>query len=130
MIRSALTRFLRSRDGGGTIEAVVWLPLFVALMILAFDITITFYSLNRMWDAARYSARMVSTGQLNAEEARDYALGKLPGHADFDIQIDDSDRDTVTVNIGSSNISPVAGFFIEFSPGALSASYVMRREGF
>lgn len=123
-------RIAADRNGSATIEFVIWFPVFVSIFLVAFDLSLTFYSMGRMWDAARYTARGLSTGQIGAEEARSYAEAMLPGHATYVIDVDETAPMDVTVSITSEDISPSAGFLLDFAPGALTASYVMRRELF
>ena len=123
-------RFARNRDGSATIEFVIWFPVFISIFLVAFDLSLTFYSMGRMWDAARYTARSLSTGQIEASEARSYAEAMLPGHATYVVAVDETEPLDVIVSITSEDISPSAGFIVDFAPGALTASFVMRRELF
>lgn len=119
----------RNNDGVGSIEFVVWTPLFLALITLAFDIAITYYNYSRMWDAARYTARSAATGSISAEDAVDMASYALPAVGDYLIDLQQSEE-MVVVAITGSGLSPAFGFIELFSPDDLTATLTMRRENF
>lgn len=119
--------FRRNEDGAVAIEAVVWTPAILAIILLAFDIGITFFGFTRMWEAARLTARAAAVRNLTPAEAETYARSILPGNATFTVNVDDSDPDNIVVSITGSNLSPFFGFVELFTPQDVSAWYAMEK---
>ncbi len=56
--------FFRGEDGGTTVEAVLWMPFFVALMALIVDASMLFNSQAQMLRFVQDANRAYSTGQI------------------------------------------------------------------
>jgi len=124
---AGLRRFRRDDEGSFALEAAIWVPAAMALLLAATDISVTFFSYARMWDVARDTARRAATGQLATGEVEGYALGRLNDAWNCRVAVDD-DREDVMVTIASTDLGPVFGLLDMFAPGALSASLTMRKE--
>ena len=57
--------FLRGEDGSTTVEAVLWMPFFVALMALIVDASMLFNSQAQMLRFVQDANRAYSTGQID-----------------------------------------------------------------
>ena len=66
-------RFRRSEDGGVTIEFVLWMPLLVAFLFFATDVTLAFMRQSHLWQVSRDTARIVSRYGMDEVEAELYA---------------------------------------------------------
>ena len=128
--RRRAAAFRKDASGLSTIEFVVWTPLFLALIMLAFDIAIVFHSHSRMYDVARFVARDVAQGELSFGEAETYAISQLPGHANFTVTVTEPQDNVILVTINGSNVSPVFGFIDEFGLSDLTTRFAMRKEDF
>jgi Flp pilus assembly protein TadG len=78
--KSRLERFCRSSYGGATIEAVLWMPIFVAILGLVADASIAF---NRQALALRVvqdANRSMSVGRFTTEQqAEDFIVQRVRG---------------------------------------------------
>lgn len=66
-------RFRRAEDGGVTIEFVLWMPLLVAFLFFAVDVTLAFMRQSHLWQVSRDTARIVSRYGMDEAEAELYA---------------------------------------------------------
>ena len=55
-----LRTFGKKEDGSVTIEFVLWLPLLMALVLMATDASVAFMRQSHMWQVSRDTARIVS----------------------------------------------------------------------
>lgn len=129
-----LRSFLRCEAGAITLDFVIWVPVFCAILAFAADVSLTFYGYSRMWDVARDTGRRVATGQFDATEGQVYALQQLPLTSSFTVDIDDSSTDDIVVTISTQGMGLVFGNAFwgamdVFSETSLSATYTMRKEG-
>lgn len=60
----ALRRFSRSDEGTSTVEAVLWIPMFVVMFVLIADASLLFNSQAQMLRIVQDANRAYSTGQL------------------------------------------------------------------
>lgn len=65
--------FLAEEHGGVTVEFVLWLPVFAALIAGAVDISLAFMNQSNYWNVARDTARLVSRHALTSAQAVTYA---------------------------------------------------------
>lgn len=73
-----LRAFLCDDHGAVTVEFVLWLPIIVALLVIAIDATTLYVTHTEMWNVARDTARRMVTGKLRTEaEAEEYALNAV-----------------------------------------------------
>lgn len=125
-----MTRLGKDESGLSTIEFVVWTPLFMALILFAFDVAIVFHSHSRMYDVARYVARKVAQGDLDFAEAQVYAQSQLPANGTYTVQIAGPQTDVIVVTIDGENVSPVFGAFDLYALSDLHTRFAMRKEDF
>lgn len=74
--RVALRRFARRSDGGITVEFVLWLPIFMAILMLCADSSLLFMRQSNLWSVSRDTARIVSRHGLDSVAAENYARGE------------------------------------------------------
>jgi Flp pilus assembly protein TadG len=64
-----MRRAAASEDGGATVEAVLWIPLFLALLAVIADASLLFHRQAQMLRAVQDANRAFSTGQLDSTGA-------------------------------------------------------------
>lgn len=73
-------RFLRDDRGAATVEAVLWLPVFIAFLALMVDTALMFGSQSRALRVVQDANRTLSVGRFTTpEETQDYVRGQLLG---------------------------------------------------
>ena len=69
-----LAAFLRDERGSYTIEFCLWIPMFLVFLAATVDASLLYLTHNNMWNAARDTARRVSTGEIDSKEEAYEAL--------------------------------------------------------
>lgn len=70
--------FVRSESGAATVEAVLWLPMFVMIVALLADVTMMFYGQSRILRVAQDANRNFSVGRLTTtDETASFAVTRL-----------------------------------------------------
>ncbi|WP_160314424.1 TadE/TadG family type IV pilus assembly protein [Candidatus Rhodobacter oscarellae] len=129
MLRTKRNYFSEGEAGGITIEYVLWLPFFLALILFFVDVSLTMSAHARMYDAARDAARAIVTGKSTASEASADAISLLQGAGSFIVNVDSSASDRVVVFVTGDNVGINGSPFDIFRAPTLQARYVMRKEG-
>lgn len=96
-----LRAFGAERDGTVTVEFVIWLPVFLALILLTADISLAFMRQSNFWTVSRDTARIVARHGLNPVAAEHYAarLAAFGNYTpDVSVKVDQL-ASTVTVTI-------------------------------
>lgn len=126
-----LSGFLECDRGSASMEAVIWIPVFLTMIISVTDVSFLFTTHTQMWHAARETARSMSLGEITtATQAQEYATARLPGHATFTVspQYDfDSNHVAVTIDVGYGDAS-VFGIFENLLPLDMGSTVIMRKE--
>ena len=65
--KTLLGEFHRREDGGATVEAVLWVPVFVAILCLVVDASLVFFGQNQAYRAVQNGNRNLSIGRLETE---------------------------------------------------------------
>jgi hypothetical protein len=122
--------FRRSEDGTAAAELVAVFPIFILVLGLGVDLTMTYMHMNRMWDVARDTARRVSVGDMTILEAETYAAGRLPASTGAIVDIKETDETDISVNISATggNLT-IFGYFLPFEQSTRVVEIVMRKEG-
>ncbi|GGA24645.1 TadE/TadG family type IV pilus assembly protein [Neptunicoccus cionae] len=68
-----IKRTRHNEDGGVSVEFMLWVPVFVALMTGAVDVGTIFAYKTNYWGVARDTARQVARHAMSASEAEAYA---------------------------------------------------------
>lgn len=76
MSRKKAGLFRRKEDGGVTIEFVLWMPVLVAFLFFATDVTLAFMRQSHMWQVSRDTARIVSRYGMDELQAEAYAAAQ------------------------------------------------------
>jgi len=73
-----VTRFARATDGAATIEAVLWLPMFVMIVALLADVSMMFHGQTKMLRIAQDANRNMSVGRLTTTgETENFVLTRM-----------------------------------------------------
>ena len=100
--------FPRDEDGSTTIEFVLWLPLLVALLLFATDVTLAFMRQSHAWQVSRETARIVSRHGMDEAAAEAFAREKGTtgaGVPEVDVSFDGMDV-VVTMSLDASALTP------------------------
>lgn len=121
--------FCKDKDGSMSIEFVLWFPFFLALQGLIADSSLAFLNVNRMYDAARDTARRAAIGDLTSAQAVNFATNSLPDFIAPTITVDDSHATDLVINITApiANLS-FFGYFDGLSLGNINISHTVRKE--
>ena len=72
------TDFRKDERGSATLEAVLWLPVFISFMVLAADASFIFFGQNQAYRVVQDANRNLSIGRLQSEEeVVDYVVERL-----------------------------------------------------
>ena len=70
--------FRKDERGSATLEAVLWLPVFISFMVLAADASFIFFGQNQAYRVVQDANRNLSIGRLQSEEeVVDYVVERL-----------------------------------------------------
>lgn len=73
-------RFRKGDDGSATIEAVLWLPLFVTFFVMIADVSFVFHRQTQILSVVQDGNRALSVGRLaGVQELDNYLVGRLRG---------------------------------------------------
>ena len=71
-------RWIKDEDGSATIEAILWIPFYFALMLFVMNAGLIFYGQSQMMRIVQDGNRAFSIGRLeNVEETQDFILERL-----------------------------------------------------
>lgn len=103
-----LGSFRRDEEGSVTIEFVLWVPLLLAFLLFATDVTLAFMRQSHAWQVSRETARIVSRYGMDEAAAEAYALengtmgSSIPA---VDVTIGAMDV-IVTMSLPTSSLTP------------------------
>ena len=127
---ATIHRFGKDEDGAVTVASVLWLPFFVVVLTMVFDISMIFYGQARAHEIAEDVNRSLSIGHISTySEAETMALksiAKLSPNATASTSSEDYMIRTV-VRIPSSDLATV-GFFSSLTKFEVTAVAQMVRE--
>lgn len=109
-----IDRFRRDERGSQSIEFVLWVPVFVALLTIVIDATTLYDTHSEMWNVARDTARRMVTGLITSEQAaKDYAANEIsvlnyPFQVDAKYDQSTGAEVTILLKVGDTSI---IGFF-------------------
>ena len=133
-MRGILT-FLRDDRGSQTIEVVLWIPIFVALLVIVIDASMLYLTQTEMWNVARDTARRVTTGKFETTtDAENYANQQLHLYSNnnglYTVNVTDGAVVQVVISVGAGDVSFAGLRYLGFTifGGAISARVVMRPE--
>ena len=125
-----VAQFLRDDHGSATIEFVLWVPIFVAILVAATDATVLHLHHTEMWNVSRDVARRVAVGDMTEADAVN-AVGNemfLYSRA-YTVWTSDPTELDVKIMIRTSVAdASVFGFFKPVLGRYLTAMVTMRRE--
>jgi Flp pilus assembly protein TadG len=100
-VRQRYLRFAKGADGSTTVEFVLWVPVFLAFMLLVADVSIAFMRQASLLDVSREAAQFVARHALDAPAAEHLAANRARiGDNAPAVNVDiDAMAHTVTVTI-------------------------------
>lgn len=102
-------RFLRREDGTASVEAVLWMPLFIALFGLIVDTSLIFYGQSKVLRVVQDGNRNLSIGRLDSEASTEtYITNELAAL-------------NVTANVDSTITAGVVRTDVSFGAAQLQA---------
>ena len=127
--------FLRDDRGSQTIEIVLWIPIFVALLVIITDASMLYLTQTEMWNVARDTARRMTTTNLQTvAEAEDYANSQLNLYTNnsglYSVDVSYDPVVQVVISVGAGDISFTGFRYLDFTilGGPITAQVVMRPE--
>lgn len=115
--KNLIKRFSREDSGSATVEAVLWIPVFVMFMVLAVDASFLFFGQNKAHRIVQDVNRQYSVGwHADATEVRDAILARLsvmaPSATAGDISVTTGVGGviTTTVSLDASDLVAVGSF--------------------
>jgi Flp pilus assembly protein TadG len=106
--RGDLGSFRRDETGSTTVEFVLWVPLLVALLLFATDVTLAFMRQSQVWQVSRETARIVSRHGMDKAAAEAFAreIGTMGTSVpDVDVAFEGLDV-VVTMSLPSASLTP------------------------
>lgn len=98
-MKLGIKKFISCESGAViTIEAVIWLPLYLFILTAAVDITSMMKAQTDLWAVASNSARMVAINQMSETQAEAYARSILPPNVTATVDVT-TDGPNVTATI-------------------------------
>lgn len=106
--RHKLLRFRRDENGSVTVEFVLWLPLIMAFLVFATDVSLAFMRQSQIWQVSRETARIVARYGMDEATAETFAreMGTMGATApDVDVVIGMTEV-TVNMSLPSRALTP------------------------
>jgi Flp pilus assembly protein TadG len=100
--------FRRDERGSITVEFVLWVPLLVAFLLFATDVTLAFMRQSHVWQVSRETARIVSRYGMDEVQAEAFAResGTMGTNVpDVDVRFDGTDV-IVTMSLPTASLTP------------------------
>ena len=107
MKRRGKTGFVKDENGSATIEAVLWMPVFVFILVLIFDVSMMFHNQARLLGVTQTAARFYAVGNENL--ARNYLQSQVAAFSTNAISGENFDFDIPEAGIVRSWVSVDAG---------------------
>lgn len=77
-LQCAFRKFCRDESGSFTIEAVIWMPIFVIILALMINVSTVFFNESQMLRVVQDANRAFSLGRLETvEDTEEYILAQL-----------------------------------------------------
>lgn len=111
-----VSRFAHSETGAATIEAVLWLPMFVMIVALLADVSMMFHGQSRLLRVAQDANRNMSVGRLTTTDAvQAFAVDQLK-NVSSNVTAKTTDINglittTISVPLNDLDLFGVAGIF-------------------
>ena len=122
-----LSRFAKNDRGSASVEFVLWFPFFWLILAFITDATLLLQAQSRLYDVARDSSRLVSTGTLTESQAEIFAEAKFTNTPSIHAVVATAPSEVTTTVSAQIGDVLIFGDFI-FPSGVLSASISMLRE--
>lgn len=76
-LRTLIGRFRDSESGSATIEAVLWFPMFVVLLVMVTDVSFVFHRQSQLYRIVQDANRSLSTGRFSTTAATESYIENL-----------------------------------------------------
>ena len=128
-VTSYLCRFRRSTDGSATVEAVLWLPLFVLFFVMIADVSFAFHRQTQIMRVVQDGNRAFSVGRLeDVAELETYLKTRLSTFTENAEVTSFIDTGTITTQVRVPIEDVVAvgmfNFLSDYSIGATSHQFI------
>lgn len=126
--RRRMSAFRRNQEGGATVEFVLWLPFFIALLAIITDFTFIYMTNSSMWDAAREAARAMSIRNTDENQARQMIEDRLIRGGSYYVDVNPNNLEVYAIiRIGMAEAS-IFGIFSTVLNDDLVAVVKMQKE--
>lgn len=109
-LHKRLSSFLRAETGSAAVEFSLWVPVFLAILMLGADASTAFTRQSNLWRLSYETARIVSRHALDAEAGADFARKRMRIGSytpEVEVTIDDATQTvTVSVTVDAGEIAP------------------------
>lgn len=128
--KSQKLRQIAEDDRGAiTIEFVVWMPAFAAMLAFIIDFSFIFLTNSSMWDSARDAARRLALHKMTIDQAEEYVLESLfTPSRNFQVEAVESDDQVVVTVVTPINDATAFRVYAGLLPGDLVARVTMLKE--
>jgi Flp pilus assembly protein TadG len=129
--RARGTGFGAGERGSVTVEFVLWMPVFLVILGFIADATMLYLMQADMWNVARDTVRRMTTGELNAADAKSYAAtALLYPNKPYTITATSGSDDVVEIQlpVQQASVFGVLAVFGGFTNAVLDAKVTMRDE--
>lgn len=125
---SDFVRFVRDDRAAATVEFVLWVPPMLFFLLLVTDASVLYLTHTEMFNVSREAARLVSVGELTADEVPDYVEARsLFGVRTYAVATYSGAVVVVDMQVNVGDAS-VFGFFRPVLDRTMFARVQMRRE--
>ncbi|MEZ5796382.1 MAG: TadE/TadG family type IV pilus assembly protein [Paracoccaceae bacterium] len=128
-VRSRARGFLRQENGSVTIEAVLWMPVFVALLCIIAQASIAFGRKAEVLRIVQDANRAMSIGRFReVQETEDYVIARISDvapHATVDTQIFEGAVKTVVQIPASDLVGNISYGFLGSVTLTVSAEHML-----
>lgn len=111
-------RFRKEESGSATVEAVLWLPLFVVVFVMIADVSFVFHRQSQMMRIVQDANRAFSVGRLSSEdETETFVTDALAGLSGSAVAVTTLDAGVISTRVQVPVTDLVAVGFFNFLSG-------------
>lgn len=77
-LKALLKRFRRDERGSATIEAVLWLPMFVIFFVMIADVSLVFFRQTEVMRVVQDGNRALSVGRFGGGQPKSNSSSRIP----------------------------------------------------
>lgn len=111
-------RFRKEETGSATVEAVLWLPLFVVVFVMIADVSFVFHRQSQMMRIVQDANRAFSVGRLSSEEeTENFVTDALAGLSESAVAVTTLNAGVISTSVQVPVTDMVAVGFFNFLSG-------------